>query len=167
DVLVCAGLSEYIFFSNDTEYATTIASYYFGDVKVVRTSCVLKPKTSNQVSDAVKALSSSTGGCWTVAIRSGGHSPYPSNNAANGVTIGLGRLNSVEYEENSTSTGYGVASIGAGGRWGDVYAALEAQGVMTTEARETHVGVGGFLVGGDTYNAEQRREKGQDSLTYG
>ncbi|KAF4778857.1 FAD binding domain-containing protein [Colletotrichum scovillei] len=128
DVLIDAGLSGKIFFSNDTEYAVTIQSYYSGDVQDVRPSCIFKPTTSQQVSDAIKALNSEAFGCWTVAIRSGGHSPFPSNNAANGVTIDL--------------------ALGPGGRWGEVYSALEEQGVMTTGGREGHVGVGGFLLGG-------------------
>ncbi|KAG7044189.1 FAD binding domain-containing protein [Colletotrichum scovillei] len=148
DVLIDAGLSGKIFFSNDTEYAVTIQSYYSGDVQDVRPSCIFKPTTSQQVSDAIKALNSEAFGCWTVAIRSGGHSPFPSNNAANGVTIDLGGINSITYTDNPDSQGHGVAALGPGGRWGEVYSALEEQGVMTTGGREGHVGVGGFLLGG-------------------
>ncbi|KAK1543977.1 FAD binding domain-containing protein [Colletotrichum paranaense] len=152
DILIRAGLSGQIFFSNDTEYAVTIQSYYSGDVQDVRPSCILKPTTSQQVSDAIKPLNREALGCWTVAIRSGGHSPFPSNNAANGVTIDLGGINSISYMENPDSPGHGVAALGPGGRWSEVYSALEEQGVMTMGGREGYVGVGGFLLGGDIHD---------------
>lgn len=101
NLLSGAGLSGQLFFSNDTEYAATIDSYYSGDVQDVRPFCILKPETTQQVATALKALSAQSSGCWTVAVRSGGHSFFPSNNAAHGVTIDLGRLNSVTYTQDS------------------------------------------------------------------
>ncbi|WYZ46147.1 hypothetical protein EsH8_IX_000372 [Colletotrichum jinshuiense] len=151
NLLSGAGLSGQLFFSNDTEYAATIDSYYSGDVQDVRPFCILKPETTQQVAAALKALSAEAGGCWTVAVRSGGHSFFPSNNAAHGVTIDLGRLNSVTYTQNSeaeSNNGSGIASIGTGARWDQVYTVLEQHGAMVTGAREGHVGVGGFLLGG-------------------
>ncbi|KAK1495536.1 FAD binding domain-containing protein [Colletotrichum cuscutae] len=163
DILIRAGLSGQIFFSNDTEYDVTIQSYYSGDVQDVRPSCILKPTTSQQVSDAIKSLNSEALGCWTVAIRSGGHSPFPSNNAANGVTIDLGGINSISYMEKPDSPGHGVAALGPGGRWSEVYSALEEQGVMTTGGREGHVGVGGFLLGGGKAKSQLNHEYGSKS----
>lgn len=42
----------------------------------------------------------------------------------------------------------GIASIGTGARWGDVYTTLEAEGAMVTGGRVSHVGIGGLLLGG-------------------
>ena len=42
----------------------------------------------------------------------------------------------------------GIASLGPGGTWGPVYAALEPHGVTVTGGRAVDVGVGGFLTGG-------------------
>ncbi|OLN97392.1 Bifunctional solanapyrone synthase 1 [Colletotrichum chlorophyti] len=151
DALSRAGLADQLYFPKDVEYTATIESYYSGDVQDVTPRCILQPETTQHVADALKALSAEEGGCWTVAIRSGGHSPFPSNNAAHGVTIDLGRLSSVTYTDNSTQgfpKRHGIASVGAGGRWGHVYTELEKYGVMVTGAREGHVGVGGFLLGG-------------------
>lgn len=39
-------------------------------------------------------------------------------------------------------------SIGTGARWGTVYDYLEPYGLAAAGAREGHVGVGGFLLGG-------------------
>ncbi|KAF9872407.1 FAD binding domain-containing protein [Colletotrichum karsti] len=147
--LVRTGLSEQLYFQGNTEYTETLESYYDGAVQEVTPRCIFKPETTEQVSAALKALSAEGGNCWTVAIRSGGHSPVPNNNAQNGVTIDLGRLDSVTYSEDAgVEKGHGIASIGSGARWGDVYTQLEKQGAMVTGGREGHVGVGGFLLGG-------------------
>lgn len=55
--------------------------------------------TAEHVSKAVKVLNSAQGKAqgWTMAVKSGGHAPYASNNVQNGVTIDLARLNSVSF----------------------------------------------------------------------
>lgn len=40
--------------------------------------------------------------------------------------------------------------VGTGNRWGAVYTALEAYGRTAVGARLSPVGVGGFLLGGET-----------------
>ncbi|KAL0933468.1 FAD binding domain-containing protein [Colletotrichum truncatum] len=147
--LTQAGLAAQLYFADDSEYASTLNSYYDGAIQRVTPRCIFKPETTEQVSAGLKALSAEGGNCWTVAIRSGGHSPAPNNNAQNGVTIDLERLNTVTYSEDAgTEKGHGIASIGSGARWGNVYTELEKLGVMVTGGREGHVGVGGFLLGG-------------------
>lgn len=42
----------------------------------------------------------------------------------------------------------GIASLGPGGRWGDVYEALDPYGVSVIGGRIPHVGVGGLILGG-------------------
>jgi FAD/FMN-containing dehydrogenase len=39
-------------------------------------------------------------------------------------------------------------TLGSGNRWGHVYEVLEQYGMAVAGAREAHVGVGGFLLGG-------------------
>ncbi|KAM7196298.1 putative FAD-linked oxidoreductase [Naviculisporaceae sp. PSN 640] len=148
--LAQAGLGGLLYFATDSEYNTTITGYYAADVQDVKPTCILKPLTAAHVSKAVKVLNSGQGKTqgWTMAVKSGGHAPYASNNVQNGVTIDLARLNSVTFESCKHNSKYGFASIGAGARWGDVYAALEPQGVMVGGGREGHVGVAGFLLGG-------------------
>ncbi|KAJ0268191.1 hypothetical protein COL940_013630 [Colletotrichum noveboracense] len=139
--LVHAGLSPQLYFSADSEYVETLESYYDGAVQEVTPRCVFKPENTAQVATALRALSAEDSGCWSVAIRSGEHSPVPNNNAQNGVTIDLGRLDSVTYtEDDHGEKGRGTASIGSGARWGDVYTELEKEGVMVTGGREGHVG---------------------------
>ncbi|KAG9256601.1 FAD binding domain-containing protein [Emericellopsis atlantica] len=144
-----AGLSEVLYYPEDDEYASTLSSYYSADVQDIKPRCVLQPHSTAQVSTALKALSEEDGKCWLVGIRSGGHSPFPSNNVKQGVTIDLGALDEVHYAPGPNGTAEdGTVVVGSGARWGEVYAKLEPQGAMTTGGREGHVGVGGFLLGG-------------------
>ncbi|KAK3393905.1 FAD binding domain-containing protein [Podospora didyma] len=143
-----AGLGDLLYYAGEDEYSGTILSYYSKDVQDVKPSCILKPKTAQDVAKAIKVLNTKEGRNWPVAIRSGGHAPYPSNNAKDGVTIDLARLDSVKYKSCKGGTADGRVSIGSGARWGNVYSTLEPLGVMVGGGREGHVGVGGFLLGG-------------------
>jgi len=57
----------------------------------------VKPETVQNVAKAIKVLNSDEFRSFKVAIRSGGHAPYASNNVQDGVTTDLGRLNSITY----------------------------------------------------------------------
>lgn len=87
-----------------------------------------------------------------IAIRGGGHSHWASNNIANGATIDLSLLNGVEYDKRSH-----VASIGAGARWGGVFAEIEPLGRSITGGREGNVGVAGLTLGGGASFHSARR----------
>ncbi|KAI6781479.1 Bifunctional solanapyrone synthase 1 [Emericellopsis cladophorae] len=144
-----AGLSEVLYYPEDDEYASTLSSYYSADVQDINPRCILQPRSTRQVSTGLKALSEEDGKCWLVGIRSGGHSPFPSNNVQYGVTIDLGAIDEVDYAPGPNGTAEDrTVVVGSGARWGEVYPTLEAQGAMTTGRREGHVGVAGFLLGG-------------------
>lgn len=144
EALARAGLGDLLYFAGDGEYNGTMTSYYA--MQEVQPTCILKPKSSKDVAKAVKVLNTAEGRSYLVAVRSGGHAPYASNNVQGGVTIDLGRLNSVNYK--GCKGGSGVAFVGSGARWGEVYSVLEPKEVMVGGGREGHVGVGGFLLGG-------------------
>lgn len=133
-------------FAGDGEYEGTVLSYYAKDVQDVKPTCILKPKTSEDVAKAIKALNTDEGRAFPVAVRSGGHAPYASNNVKDGVTIDLGKFNSVTYK--GCKSGSGTAFVGSGARWNEVCSVLEPKGIMVGGGREGHVGVGGFLLGG-------------------
>ncbi|KAK7966962.1 FAD binding domain containing protein [Apiospora aurea] len=78
-----------------------------------------------------------------VAIRSGGHSTWASNNVAGGVTIDLSLLNQVTYSEDTN-----IASVGTGAKWGAVMLEIEKYNRTATGGREGDVGVGELLLGG-------------------
>lgn len=78
------------------------------------------------------------------AIRSGGHSFADASNIDGGITIDLGtHMNSCWYDADKQ-----LVSIQPGGKWVDIYATLEPQGIMIAGARSHNVGVGGLLTGG-------------------
>ncbi|KAH8195865.1 hypothetical protein TruAng_009967 [Truncatella angustata] len=146
DALIAAGLSDRVYVSTDAEYGETIKSYWSGTVQALEPWCIVKPVSTEEVSRAVAALSGvSPAGNWDVALRSGGHSSWPSNNVARGVTIDLSYINATVFREEE---GGGIASIGTGARWASVFAEVERYGRSVTGGREGNVGVGGLLLGG-------------------
>lgn len=54
-----------------------------------------------------------------------------------------GRMQNVKYRK-----GKGVVEIGAGARSGNIYQSLEPHGVAVVAARNSPVGVAGFITGG-------------------
>ncbi|MCJ1405575.1 hypothetical protein MMC11_008803 [Xylographa trunciseda] len=83
------------------------------------------------------------------SIRSGGHSPNPgwSSIGQQGILIDMQKLNQITLSSDHT-----VASLGPGGRWGDVYQALDPYGLSVIGGRIPHVGVGGLILGGGYFH---------------
>lgn len=79
------------------------------------------------------------------AIRSGGHSPNPGSSSigSTGVLVDLQRMNQIVLSSDKT-----VASLGAGGRWGEVIKTLDSQGATVIGARGPDIGVAGVILGG-------------------
>lgn len=57
----------------------------------------------------------------------------------------MGRLNQAVLSDDGK-----IASVGPGGRWGNVSATLGAQGAYVSGGRIPPVGVGGLLLGGES-----------------
>ncbi|KAI1817210.1 putative FAD-binding oxidoreductase [Poronia punctata] len=103
-------------------------------------TCVIQPVTAEQVSEAVKYLSREN---VHFAIRSGGHSPAPLGaNINEGVLFDMSGFNEVEYDAER-----GVATVGTGLRWGEVYHYLEQYNKTVVGGRILEVGVGGLTLG--------------------
>lgn len=62
--------------------------------------------------------------------------------------IHFGRLNQATLSKDGK-----VASVGPGGRWGNVANALGAKGAYVSGGRIPDVGVGGLLIGGELTQA--------------
>ena len=78
------------------------------------------------------------------AIRSGGHTPFPGSSSSDGgILISLEALNAI-----SVDVGRGIASVGPGNRWKNVYEYLEPYGLAVVGGRVPPVGVGGLITGG-------------------
>lgn len=155
-----AGLGHRLLFATDPDYEPQIASWWATNARL-RPFCLVLPHSSAEVSAALKALVSANDGAgdWHIAVRSGGHSLGGSNNIANGVTIDLSMMNSTSYDAQTN-----MAKIQPGGRWMDVYADLERDGVTVAGGRDGGVGVGGFLLGGGISFFSGRTGFGCDSV---
>jgi len=100
------------------------------------------PETPKDVSQAVSILQS-TGNCQ-FAIKGQGHAPAPGfANVEGGVTIDMTSINSIEVDSE-----HGVAKIGTGAAWLDVYLYLDSMGLAVAGGRNGAVGVGGLTLGG-------------------
>ena len=137
--------------ASDTGYSDAIQTFWCGASQELTPWCILQPKNTEEVSKAVKALSTAGGvGHWSVAVKGGGHSHWSSNNVAQGVTIDLARLDQTTVRnatcQNPKFTH--VASIGAGSRWVDAVRVVEKYGLAVTGGRVGTVGVSGLTLGG-------------------
>ncbi|KAL2005432.1 hypothetical protein VTN00DRAFT_2643 [Thermoascus crustaceus] len=132
-------------------YNSSLSSYFSQQESQLQPLCVFSPVTVEDVSVAVSALSSAAAAIdaskkssCQFAIRSGGHAPFAgAANIANGVTIDLRGLNTVEVSSDRS-----IASVGVGATWGDVYSKLDPLGLSVAGGRAAQVGVGGLTTGG-------------------
>ncbi|KZL85869.1 fad binding domain-containing protein [Colletotrichum incanum] len=109
--------------------------------QAARPACVIHVRATEDV--AVVIGTSRSTGC-PFAVRGGGHSDVPgASNSNGGITVNMAGLSDVQVDE-----GAGVARVGAGARWGEVYKELEKSNRTVVGGRLTGVGVGGLLLGG-------------------
>ncbi|KUI57762.1 Bifunctional solanapyrone synthase [Cytospora mali] len=143
-----AGLNAVLYPRGSEPYEARITSYWSLSPQLRRPWAIVQPQTSEEVSTVLKVLVGVPDCCF--AIRSGGHLSWPgANSIESGVTIDMGLMNKTTYNPDTN-----VASLEPGGRWTDVYAAVEKEGVMVAGGREGLVGVAGFLLGGGVINYE-------------
>ncbi|KAH6695209.1 FAD binding domain-containing protein [Plectosphaerella plurivora] len=151
DALIDAGLGDSVLFASSRggDYSRSLGSYYSKTVSEILPWCILQPKSTEEVSKAIKALAPlSAAGQWHVAVRGAGHSHWANNNIAQGVTIDLAQLNTTTVHLSNCGNSTHVASIGAGSRWGNVLAETEKYGLGVTGGRVAGVGVAGLVLGG-------------------
>ncbi|KAI3329680.1 hypothetical protein F4824DRAFT_516653 [Ustulina deusta] len=135
----------------DAAYAARQESYWSMLAKTPTPAFILRPKSQQEVSDAVKALCSTE---CKFAIRSGGHTQYAGANNINGdgVTLDLGLLDGVYFDKESETV-----NLGPGGRWAHVYGQLAKHSRVVSGGRDGNVGVGGIVLGGGyTFFAAKR-----------
>ncbi|KAF2844572.1 FAD-binding domain-containing protein [Plenodomus tracheiphilus IPT5] len=136
-----SALPNNVFYPEAPTYNATITSYPFLQSRL-HPSCVVRPKSSHDVSIAVSVLKS--GNQTQFAIKGGGHNPSVGfNNIQDGVTIDMQSLNGVEI-----ARGNEVIRVGAGALWQNVYDVAETRNLTVLGGRIGVVGVPGFLTGG-------------------
>nr|POE94378.1 fad-dependent monooxygenase yanf [Quercus suber] len=145
DALLAAGLGEKVVLPADPAFEISISHYWALNPRI-RPWCIFQPRTTEDISNAVKILANAipTKESGGIAIRSGGHAAADyANGIVNGVTFDLGMMNYTSYDASTT-----VASIQSGARWGNVYSALTSHNVTVSGGRDAQVGVGGLLLSG-------------------
>jgi hypothetical protein len=131
-----------VVYPNSTAYENSVSSYFFLEERL-NPICILQPTSSLDVSTIVKELASFEPPVQ-FAIRSGGHSPVSgAANIANGITIDLSLMNSINLSSDKR-----IVSVGGGAEWSHIYSKLVNYNLSVVGGRDTGVGVGGFLTGG-------------------
>jgi FAD/FMN-containing dehydrogenase len=136
---------EIVFFSESAEYAESSGSYFSALESELRPTCVVRPRNAKEVANVIKNIrSSALSGRTRLAIKGGGHTPWPgSANIDKGITLDLRYLTGVHVDSHTK-----IASLGAGERLGSVYEKLGAQGLAVVGGRVSSVGVAGLITGG-------------------
>ena len=107
-------------------------------------STTARPTTAAEVADLVRRAQQDS---LPLTVVSGGHGLW-SYGSADGLRIELGELSSIEIDGLALDSEDAVVHIGAGAVWGDVAAALGADGLAISSGDTASVGVGGLTVGG-------------------
>lgn len=105
-----------------------------------RPSCIATPTVVGEIAEFVGVLVANH---VPFAIRSGGHSPNPSDsNIDSGVLISMSKFDKVSYDAKTR-----LVSIGPGARWDAVYTELDKYNRSMVGGRVMDVGVGGLSLG--------------------
>ncbi|KAM7213617.1 hypothetical protein V8F06_011003 [Rhypophila decipiens] len=145
-------LKDKVHFPGSPGYTASLGSYAALQEIAVEPRCIITPKSTKDVSSAVRVLSTTTPagskGCQ-FAVRSGGHAAFAgAANVEGGVTIDLTGLNSVTVQQTTSNNESPIISVGAGARWGSVYSVLDPLNLAVNGGRAGSVGIGGLLLGG-------------------
>jgi FAD/FMN-containing dehydrogenase len=144
-ILSVGPLKDQILYPGQIDYDSRLKSYFDIKQQTITPRCIVQPRSTEDVSLAVKTLSgASIPEQCKFAIRSGGHTPYAgASNIEDGVTIDLKYISAVEYDAEVS-----LVKVGPGANWDKVFTTLEPLGVITTGGRSSSVGVGGLTLGG-------------------
>lgn len=113
------------------------------------------PGSANEVSEIITTLLQNN---EKFTVKSGGHNPNPTySSVAGGPLINLKGLTEATYQPQSSTV-----RIGAGNGWSAVIKALQPYNVSVVGGRIGHVGVGGYLVGGECIASIQIRTQVND-----
>lgn len=103
--LIQTPLNDFVLYAEQSEYQSRVASYFHAKQQTITPACIIQPRSSQDVSLAVKTLTGmNTSQPCKFAIRGGGHTPFAgASNIQDGVTIDLQYMKSVEYDVETAS----------------------------------------------------------------
>ena len=145
-----------ISYPGNSVYNDSQSSYYSGQERDLKPSCVFRPNNTSEVSQFVQSIIADGNNGNTsystplFAIRGGGHTLF--RGAANidgGITVDLRSMNSVVLSKDQK-----VASIGGAAVWSDVYPQLVPHNLTVMGGRVPGIAIGGFSTGGKYSNTD-------------
>lgn len=148
--LVASQLPGLVSYPGQAVYNASQDGYYTSNERDLSPSCVFRPSNTAQVSQFVKLVAKNgqrdNSGAYlpTFALRGGGHTLW--SGAANmngGITVDMRGMNSL-----TVSPDHKMASLGAGGKWSDLYPQLSPYNLTVAGGRVPGIGVAGFALGG-------------------
>ena len=140
---------------DEASFRDSMKSYWARQASEVAPACVIQPRGTQQLSEAVKILKHEFDGTTKhsgdadkveglFAVRGGGHSPLPrASSTDGGILIDLCSFCEVTPSEDGSSI-----VIGAGAKWSNVSRILDEKGLAVVGGRNSAVGVGGLTLGG-------------------
>ncbi|KAH9842438.1 FAD dependent oxidoreductase [Rhodofomes roseus] len=141
---VCEEIAAAISSESAVYYAATLqytaANFHWMSSSTQSSTCSVEPGNAEDVGAVLKILGENQ---TPFAVKGGGHTANPGFSSSPGVEIAMSRFSGVTYDVST-----GIASIGAGNIWDDVYSALEPYSVNVVGGRVSGVGVAGFTLGG-------------------
>lgn len=108
----------------------------------LKPTCIICPRNPKEVVSILDILHQNN---ETFAIKSGGHNPNKYfASVQGGPLISLEEVKEIEYQPETETV-----RVGSGARWQDVILELETVERVVVGGRMGHVGVGGYLLGGE------------------
>lgn len=111
------------------QYHSEIRSYWSSALHEVKPACVVRPRSVDEVSAAIKVLNKYPDVVF--AAKSGGHDPNPGHATAhNGVLITMKDISGTTYDQAKK-----LAYVKPGGEWNDVISTLQPYNVTVVGGR--------------------------------
>ncbi|KAK8075472.1 FAD-binding domain-containing protein [Apiospora hydei] len=148
--LVASQLPGLVSYPGQAVYNASQDGYYTSNERDLSPSCVFRPSETAQVSQFVKLVAQNgardKSGAYKplFAVRGGGHTLW--SGAANmdgGVTVDMRGMSSLAVSPDQK-----MVSLGAGGKWSDMYPQLVPYNLTIAGGRVPGIGVAGFALGG-------------------
>ncbi|KAH9830759.1 FAD dependent oxidoreductase [Rhodofomes roseus] len=138
--LIADGISHEsdVYYPDTKQYATDNSHWALSST--INSTCTVEPGTAEDVGKILLVLGLTR---TPFGIKGAGHTANPGYSATPGVQIAMTRFTQVTYDAEA-----GVAGVGAGNIWDNVYAGLEPYNVGVVGGRVSGIGVAGFTLGG-------------------
>lgn len=127
--------------SLDLAYIEEQSQYWSTSCSALLPSCIIFPKSTEEVSTVVKILANTT---ESFAVKSGGHNP---NNGFSSVQGGP-LIVTEHLDQANVNQETGVIDVGPGNRLDGIAAKLQGSGWTFVGGRIGNTGVGGLVLGG-------------------